>query len=93
MWPASPAQPATTPAALDTYSARNQERILAACPHATEVRTFHGWLAAGRVVAKGQHGIRLVAPDTIDDGGRVRSIKAVYVFDVSQTQEHTQRAA
>jgi hypothetical protein len=57
------------------------------------VRTFHGWLAAGRVVAKGQHGIRLVAPDTVDDGGKVRSIKAVHVFDVSQTQERTQRAA
>ena len=57
------------------------------------MRTFHGWLAAGRVVAKGQHGIRLVAPDTVDDGGKVRSIKAVHVFDVSQTQERTQRAA
>jgi hypothetical protein len=36
--------------------------------------------------------IRLVAPDTIDEG-KVRSIKPVYVFDVSQTQERTQRAA
>ena len=67
--------------------------MLDACPHATEVRTFHGWLAAGRVVAKGQHGIRLVAPDTIDNSGKVCSIKAVYVFDVTQTNERTHRAA
>jgi hypothetical protein len=50
---------------------------LAACPHPTEVRTFHGWLAAGRVVMKGQKGIRIVAPDTIDEG-KVRSIKTVF---------------
>jgi hypothetical protein len=42
---------------------------------------------------KGQKGIRLVAPDQIDDGGKVRSIKAVYVFDVSQTQALAHRAA
>jgi len=42
---------------------------------------------------KGQNGIRLVAPDTIDDGGKVRSIKAVSVFDVTQTQERSHRAA
>src|SRR5215213_4428336 len=63
------------------------------CPHASEVRTFHGWLAAGRVVAKGQNGICLVAPDTIDDSGKIASIKPVYVFDVTQTNERTTRAA
>jgi hypothetical protein len=42
---------------------------------------------------KGEHGIRLVAPDTISDSGKVRSIKPVYVFDLSQTNERTQRAA
>jgi hypothetical protein len=31
-------------------------------------------------------------PDQIDDG-KVRSIKPVYVFEVTQTQERTQRAA
>jgi len=41
---------------------------------------------------KGQKGIRIVAPDAIDDG-KVRSIKPVYVFDLTQTQERTQRAA
>jgi hypothetical protein len=84
--------PVTTPATIAGYSERNQERILTACPHATEVRTFNGWLAAGRVVVKGQKGIRLVAPDTMD-AGKITSIKAVSVFDVTQTQERTQRAA
>jgi hypothetical protein len=86
------ARPSVTPYELARYSARNQERILSACPHATEVRTFHGWLAAGRVAEKGQKGIRIVAPDQID-AGKVRSIKPVYVFDVTQTQERTHRAA
>jgi hypothetical protein len=85
--------PVTTPASIAAYSPKNQERIFDACPHATEVRTFHGWLAGGRVVMKGQKGIRLVAPDTVDDGGKIASIKAVHVFDVTQTQERTQRAA
>jgi hypothetical protein len=85
-------RPSVTPYALAAYSARNQERILTACPHATEVRTFHGWLAAGRVVMQGQKGIRIVAPDTIDDG-KVTRIKHLHVFDRSQTQERTQRAA
>jgi hypothetical protein len=40
-------------------------------------------LAAGRAVTKGQKGIRLVAPDTIDEFGTVRSIRPVYVFDVT----------
>jgi hypothetical protein len=83
--PVSITRPTTTPYALAAYSPKNQERILTACPHATEVRTFHGWLAAGRVVMKGQKGIRIVAPDTIDEG-KVTRIKPLYLFDVSQTQ-------
>jgi hypothetical protein len=42
---------------------------------------------------KGQHGIGLVAPDTIDAHGKISSIKAVYVFDVTQTQERSPRVA
>ena len=41
---------------------------------------------------KGQKGIRIVAPDEID-GGKVTRIKHLHVFDVSQTQERTPRAA
>jgi hypothetical protein len=63
---------------IAAYSEANQRRTYEACPHATEVRTFNGWLAAGRVVSKGQKGIRLVAPDEMD-GGKARSITPVSV--------------
>jgi hypothetical protein len=53
-----------------------------ACRYAAVVRTFDGWLAAGRVVMKGQKGIRIVAPDEID-GGKVTRIKHLHVFDVT----------
>jgi hypothetical protein len=85
-------EPVTPSETIAASSEGNQRRIFDACPHASEVRAFHGWLAAGRVVTKGQKGIRLVAADTIDDR-KVRSIKAVYVFDVTQTQEPSARAA
>jgi hypothetical protein len=48
-------------------------------------------LDAGRAVTKGQKGIRLVTPDTIDESGTGGSIKPVYVFDVTQTDERTPR--
>jgi hypothetical protein len=41
---------------------------------------------------KGQKGIRLAAPDGIAEG-KITSIKPVSVFDVTQTQERTLRAA
>jgi hypothetical protein len=56
------------------------------------VLSFDGWLKAGRVVRKGPNGIRILAPDTIDDG-KVTRIKPVYVLDVTQTQELRARAA
>ena len=42
---------------------------------------------------KGQKRIRVVAPDAIDDSGKVTSIKADTVFDVTQTQELPHRTA
>jgi len=58
------------------------------------MRGFHAWLKAGDVVRKGQKGIKIVAPVMGgDDGGKVVNIKPAYVFDVSQTDELTQRAA
>src|SRR4051812_26678441 len=39
-----------------------------ACPHGTEDCTLNGWLKAGRCVMKDRKGVRLVAPDTINDG-------------------------
>ena len=56
------------PYALASYSAKNQERILAQCPDASDVRGFHAWLKAGRVVRKGQKGIKIVAPVMGGDG-------------------------
>jgi len=44
-------------------------------------------------VSKGQKGIRLVAPDTLTENGRIASIKPAHVFDVTQTDERTQRVA
>ena len=46
----------TTSETIVAYSEANQHRIFDACAHATAVRTVHGWLAAGRVVLKGQKG-------------------------------------
>ena len=59
---------------------------------AKRVRRQAGGAGSGRVVMKGQKGIRIVAPAEID-GGKVTSIKYTHVFDISQTQERTQRAA
>jgi hypothetical protein len=85
--------PVSTSETIAASSEANQRRIVDACPHASAVRTFHGWLATGRVVTMGQKGIRLVAPDTIDDSSTVRNITPVSVFDVTQTQELHARAA
>jgi hypothetical protein len=62
------------------------------CPHATEVRTFHGWRAAGRVVRKDQKGIGIVAPDEMG-GGKFTRIKHSHIFDVTQTQERAREDA
>jgi hypothetical protein len=40
------------------------------------VRGFHNWLKAGRVVMKGEKGIRPVASDTVDDGQDVGAAEA-----------------
>lgn len=42
---------------------------------------------------KGQKGIRLIAPESIDASGKISSIRSVFVFDVTQTQELPTRAA
>jgi hypothetical protein len=56
------------------------------------VRGFHAWLKPGRAVRTGQKGFPIGARDEID-GGKVTSIKHQHVFDVTQTQERTARAA
>ena len=52
------------------------------------------WLNTGRVVRKGQKSITIVAPVMGGDGNaKVVTIKPAWVFDVTQTDERTQRAA
>jgi hypothetical protein len=76
-------------------SVKNQKHILAQCPDATDVRGFHAWLKAGRVVRKGQKGITVVAAVMGGDDGqpKVVNIKPAWVFDVRETDERTPRAA
>jgi len=79
------------PYALPGYSAMIQERILAQCPHASDVRGCYALLNAGRVVLKGQKGTRIIAPGMGTSEGipKLVNIKPAYVFDVSQTEERT----
>jgi hypothetical protein len=79
---------------LSHYSLRNQLLIALQAPHASFVAGFHAWHDLGRTVAKGQRGIRILAPMPIRDrdqtatkqaaadGDRVRTLfKSVAVFD------------
>jgi hypothetical protein len=62
----------------------------------TERRGYCWWDVnrAGRVVRKGQKGITIVAPVMGGDGNsKVVSIKPAWVFDVTQTDERTERGA
>ena len=63
------------------------------CSDASDVRGFHTLLNAGRVVRKGQKGIKIVAPVMDgDEGTRVANTKPAFVLDVWQTDELTQRS-
>jgi hypothetical protein len=83
--------PVTTPAALGVLHRPQSGVHPRRLPLASEVRTFNGSLAGGRVVMEGQKGIRIVALDEID-GGKVTAIRHMHVFDVSQIDERTARA-
>lgn len=77
------------------YSWGNVLLILSQKPDATRVAGFNAWRQFSRFVRKGEKGIVIIAPMLIKpkenesaDAGEDRSIlrfKAVYVFDVSQT--------
>jgi N-terminal domain of anti-restriction factor ArdC len=78
---------------FDGYSPRNACLIAMQRPDATDVRGFREWLAHGRVVRKGEHGIAILAPITRtvsdaytdEDERRIVNVKIAWVFDVSQT--------
>ncbi len=89
-------------ARFDGYSARNAMLIAMQRPDATEVRGFKAWLAQGRCVRKGEHGIQILAPmadrkeekrvqEAAERGEETERkglrCRLAYVFDVAQTDE------
>ncbi|MFO0834407.1 MAG: ArdC family protein [Phycisphaerales bacterium] len=87
----------TAMAKFHRYSIHNLILIVCQRPDATHVAGFHTWKQLGRFVRKGEKGILILAPmllrkseDDVDPGDtqekrRVLRFRAVYVFDVSQT--------
>lgn len=77
--------------AFPTYSLRNQMLIYMQRPDATAVAGFHAWKKRGRVVRKGERGIKILAPAKYTkkkaDGSEVErmAFRTVVVFDISQT--------
>ncbi|MEW6410923.1 MAG: ArdC family protein [Candidatus Zixiibacteriota bacterium] len=78
------------------YSFGNILLIALQKPEATHVAGFHTWKKLGRFVKKGANGIVIIAPlvykketveenDNRSDVAPVNGFKAVYVFDISQT--------
>jgi len=74
-----------------TYSWGNTLLIWLQCPDATHVAGFSTWKSLGRYVRKGEKGIQILAPCVYrrdDEDGEeqvARYFRAVYVFDVAQT--------
>ncbi len=86
----------STMARFHRYSFGNQMLIAMQRPDATYVAGFHKWLELHRYVRKGEHGISILAPmiakrnpkageETDESGPQLVGFKAVYVFDLSQT--------
>jgi len=78
------------------YSLRNIMLISLQKPSATHVAGFHSWKKLGRFVNKGENGIVIIAPlvykkETVENDDNssnvteINGFKAVYVFDISQT--------
>jgi len=78
------------------YSLRNVILIALQKPSATHVAGFHSWKKLGRFVKKGENGIVIIAPlvyrkETVENDDNspnvteINGFKAVYVFDISQT--------
>jgi antirestriction protein ArdC len=82
-----------TQARFYRYSFRNTLMILTQYPTASRVAGFHDWLKLSRHVKKGEKGITILAPlkfsevdqDTGETKAGVKGFKAVYVFDIAQT--------
>jgi hypothetical protein len=76
---------ATLTRRLPRLSTADTEHVLAQRPDATDVRPYVAWLAQGRRVRHGEHGIPL--PEANDGRPRAR------VFDIDQTDEDPDAAA
>ncbi|MGP1308577.1 MAG: ArdC-like ssDNA-binding domain-containing protein [Phycisphaerales bacterium] len=88
-----------TMARFHRYSATNLMLILTQRPDATRVAGFHAWRSMGRFVKKGEKGIVIFAPmrlkkrsaketasGALVDDDFILRFRAVYVFDVAQTE-------
>jgi hypothetical protein len=82
-------------ARFHNYSFQNILMIARQCPTATRVAGFHAWHSLGRCVKNGEKGIAILAPlvrrkesaeeTDASKESRIFGYRAVYVFDVSQT--------
>jgi hypothetical protein len=82
-------------ARFHAYSFQNILMIARQCPEATRVAGFHAWRSLGRYVKNGEKGIAILAPlvrrkESAEESeapteSRIFGFRAVYVFDVSQT--------
>lgn len=79
-------------ASFHTYSWRNQILIMRQCPYAMQVAGFNTWRKHGRVVRKGEKGIRIFGGRRIreeDESTGEERERVVFfpvsVFDISQT--------
>jgi antirestriction protein ArdC len=87
-----------TAARFHHYSFGNVLLIAAQRPEASKVAGYKTWQGLGRQVSKGEKGIAILAPMTVtrevvdEETGEkvrramVRGFKAVYVFDIAQTE-------
>lgn len=70
------------------YSARNAKLIAAQRPDATDVAGFREWMLRGRVVRKGEHGIKILAPSK-----RAKAAEQAQAADAAETRTDTAQAA
>ena len=82
------------------YSVNNTMLIFLQRPEASYINSYSGWKSVGRMVKKGEKGIRIIAPVTIkvqkeaeNDSSNLEKIeekviafRTAYVFDLSQTE-------
>ena len=89
-----------TMAHFHKYSVNNTMLIFLQRPEASYINSYSGWKSVGRMVKKGEKGIRIIAPVTIkvqkeaeNDSSNLEKVeekviafRTAYVFDLSQTE-------